>query len=50
MSAVLAVALVSTVVALPKVTAPSTTASLDVAMVPLTVTVPLTDVVVSPPL
>ena len=50
MSAPLSVALVSTVVALPSVTAPSTIASLDDAMVPFNVTVPPTDVVVSPPL
>ena len=50
MSAPLPVALVSTTVLEPKVTAPSTTASLDDAMVPLRVTVPPTLVVVSPPL
>ena len=44
------VALVSITVFEPSVTAPSTTASLDAAMVPLVVTVPPTDVVVSPPL
>ena len=51
MSALLVVVeLVSTVVALPKVTAPSTTASSELAMVPFRVTVPPTLVVVSPPL
>ena len=49
-SAPLSVALVSTVVALPKVTAPRTTASLEVAMVPFKVTVLPTLVVVSPAL
>ena len=49
-SPAVSVALVSIVVALPKVTAPSTMASLEVAKVPLTVTVPPTDVVVSPAL
>ena len=50
MSPVVLVAFVLIVVALPKVVAPSTTASFDVAIVPFTVTVPPTDVVVSPPL
>ena len=50
MSPVVLVALVSIVVLEPNVTAPNTTASLEVAKVPLTVTVPPTDVVVKPPL
>ena len=50
MSPVPFVALVSTIVFDPKVTAPNTIASLDVAMVPFRVTVPPTDVVVKPPL
>ena len=50
MSPVPFVALVSTIVFDPKVTAPNTIASLDVAMVPFKVTVPPTLVVVSPPL
>ena len=50
MSPVPFVALVSTIVLAPKVTAPNTMASLDVAMVPFKVTVPPTLVVVSPPL
>ena len=51
MSALLVVVeLVFTVVALPKVTAPSTMASFEVSMVPFNVTVPPTLVVVSPPL
>ena len=44
------VELVSITVALPKVIAPSTTASSELAIVPFKVTVPPTDVVVSPPL
>ena len=44
------VALVSTTVLEPKVTAPKTIASLDDAMVPLRVTTPPTFVVLSPPL
>ena len=51
MSALLVVVeLVSITVALPKVTAPRTTASSELAIVPFKVTVPPTDVVVSPPL
>ncbi len=51
MSALLVVVeLVSMVVALPSVTAPSTIASSEEAIVPFSVTVPLTDVVVKPPL
>ena len=50
MSAALELALVSMVTLLPKVTAPRTTASFDVALVPFKVTVPPTLVVVSPPL
>ena len=50
MSPVVSLEFVSTVVALAKVTAPKTIASLDVAMVPFNVTVPPTLVVVSPPL
>ena len=50
MSAALLLALVSTVVALPKVTAPNTTASFDVAIVPFKVTVPSTLAVFNPPL
>ena len=50
MSPVVSLAFVLIVVALAKVTAPSTTASLDDAMVPLRVTVPPTLVVVKPPL
>ena len=49
-SPALELAFVSTVVALPKVTAPRTTASLEVAMVPFKVTVLPTDVVVKPAL
>ena len=49
-SPALELALVSIVVALPKVTAPKTIASLELAMVPFRVTVLPTDVVVSPPL
>ena len=49
-SPVPSVALVSIVVALPKVTAPNVIASLDVSMVPFRVTVLPTDVVVKPPL
>ena len=44
------VELVSTIVALPSVTAPNVMASSEEAMVPFKVTVPPTDVVVSPPL
>ena len=50
MSPVPFVALVSTIVFDPKVTAPNTMASFDVAMVPFKVTVPPTLVVVRPPL
>ena len=50
MSPSVLVALVSTVVFDPKVTAPSTTASFEVAIVPFKVTVPATLVVVKPPL
>ena len=47
-SPALELALVSMVVALAKVTAPNTTASFDVAMVPFSVTVLPTLVVVKP--
>jgi len=50
MSAASELALVSTVVALPSVTAPNTTASFDVATVPFNVTVPSTLAVFNPPL
>ena len=50
MSPLVLLAFVLIVVALPKVTAPRVTASLDVAMVPFKVTVPPTLVVVNPPL
>ena len=45
-----AAVLVSMVVALPSVTAPNTTASSDVTMVPFRVTVPSTLAVFNPPL
>ena len=50
MSPVVSLEFVSTVVALPRVTAPSTTASLEVTILPFRVTVPPTLVVVKPPL
>ena len=50
MSPVVSLEFVSIVVALAKVTAPSTTASFDVTILPFKVTVPPTDVVFSPPL
>ena len=50
MSPAFELALVSMVVALPSVTVPKTMASFDVAIVPLSVTVPPTLVVVKPPL
>ena len=49
-SPVVSVALVSIVVALPKVTASKVIASLDVSMVPFKVTVPPTSLVSNPPL
>ena len=49
-SPVPSVALVSIVVALPKVTASKVIASLDVSMVPFKVTVPPTSLVSNPPL
>ena len=50
MSPVVSLEFVSTVVALPSVTALNTTASFEVTILPFRVTVPPTDVVVSPPL
>ena len=50
MSPVVSLEFVSIVVALPRVTAPSTTASLEVTILPFKVTVPPTPVVVKPPL
>ena len=50
MSPVVSVALVSMVTLLPKVIAPKTMASFDVAIVPFKVTTPPTLVVLSPPL